>query len=125
MGDVLGPVIVAAVTSMVALVGALLGARQMQKMGLGDAATTVNKNLRELADTERAKRELADEEHDRDAIEWRQQLEAMTADRDRYRAMADDCDRRLNNAYAEMRATGRLTDRRSHLRGASTEGGDT
>jgi hypothetical protein len=129
LGDVLGPVIVAVVTTVGAIAATWLAARRLSSLGLGDAQSQVNKSLRELAETEKAKRELLGEERAREHEAWAaerlaaaQALSAMTSDRDAYRREADDCDRRLNNAYAEMRATGRLTDRRSVPRGADEEG---
>lgn len=124
MNEVLVPVFVAAATSAVGLGFAWLGARALQRLGLGDAQQTVNKSLRELAETEKAKRELAEEEHTRAREAWATERAALVLERDHYQREADDAVRRLDMAYAEMRATGRLTDRRRLPRDEPRSGGD-
>lgn len=123
MQDVLTPVLVAAATTLIGLVGAWFGARALQRLGLGDSQLQVNRSLRELAETWEAKYTIEVEAHERDKDEWAKERSTLTLERDHYRREADDCDRRLNNAYAEMRATGRLTDRRAIPRGKEVDNG--
>lgn len=106
------PVLVAAVTSIIGLGFAYLGARALQRLGLGDAQQQVNRSLRELAETEKAKRQIADEEHEKARDAWATERAQLVMERDHYRREADDAVRRENLAYAEARATGKLTDRR-------------
>jgi hypothetical protein len=132
MESLLTPVLAAAITTAFGILLAWITARSLQKQGLGDTQQQVNKSLRELADVEQAKREIVEADRANDKADWDSEraataasLAAMTAERDRYRTMADDCDRRLNNAYSEMRTTGRLTDRRAGKRPTDADGGAT
>lgn len=116
--DVIGPILVAAVTTAGGILATWLAARRLSSLGLGDAQSQVNRSLRELAATERAKRELLEEQ----LASERAAHEATRAERDRYRQEADDCDRRVNNLYSELRQRGRLEDRRGTPRPPRQEG---
>lgn len=123
MEGVLGPVLIALIGTTAGIVATYLAARRLAQLGLGDSQLQVNKSLRELAETEKAKREIREEDlaekvegWERERVRLHEELLAMTRERDRYRDQADDCDRRLTNAYVEMRQTGRLTDRRKQAR---------
>lgn len=104
LGD-LTPVIVAVITTAGTIFGISFGARRLRALGLGDAQVQVNATLRELADTERAKaliwqQKYADEVAAHDAT--KRKLELAQHD-------GDVAERRLDQAYEDLRKTGRTT----------------
>jgi hypothetical protein len=91
MGDFL-PIIAAVVTTVGTIVGGVLLTRRLSKLGLSTEQLQVNRTLRELAETEKAKREIVEQE--RDALKAR--LTDTQHD-------LDDCARQRDNAYSELR----------------------
>lgn len=99
MGD-FGPVVAAIITTAGAILVASITASRLRKPGLGNnTQIELNRNLRELAETEKVKGQLWHEKFDAEVLahsRTRQQ-------RDQAQYDADTCQRRLDNAYADMR----------------------
>lgn len=90
------PVVAAVITTVGTIIGGVLLTRRLQKLGLSNEQLQVNTTLRELAETEKAKREIV--EGEREAL--RERLTDTQHD-------LDDCTRQRDNAYAELRGVAR------------------
>lgn len=91
MSDFL-PIIAAVVSTVGALWAGYQATKRLSKFGLSTEQLQVSKTLRELAEVERAKRALLEE----DIATLRQRL------RDTQHAL-DDCSRQRDDVYAELR----------------------
>lgn len=86
------PIVAAVVSTVGALWAGSVVTRRLSKFGLSTEQLTVQKTLRELAEVERAKRELLES----DNVSLRERLRDTQHD-------LDDCARQRDNAYSELR----------------------
>lgn len=121
MGD-FGPIIAAVITTSGAIFIASFGARRLIRGshvdGAASTAAELNHNLRELVATERAKSEVWKERFDAEVTAHGvTKMKLVQAQYD-----ADTCQRRLDNAYADMRQETQTARDSKQLRPGETIG---